>query len=317
MTAPSWMTTRLPIRTRSRIETRAWMTQSSPICAPRPIVDVRMHDRARADPRAVADDRERTDRRVRRRASRRRRRTASGGCRAAGATDRANSSTALANARYGCAVAQHRARRRFGAARRGSRPRRASRAAPRAYLGLAKKVRSPGPASSMPATRWISISPSPSSRQPRRSAMSLSFKTRSIRGSTGGSRTIRSSLRSARKTGEVLEPETQRDVADVLHAPLRVEADGATQLRQRRALARCATSPTVEAVPRAPHREVVADQAEGEVVGEDVGPGHEHQQPGQRRSRPNRWSARSGASRGRAQLRAQARASRLRLESSG
>ncbi len=45
-----------------------------------------------------------------------------------------------------------------------------------AYLGLLKKVRSPAPASSIPATRWISMSPSPSRRQPSRSDRSRSFK---------------------------------------------------------------------------------------------------------------------------------------------
>ena len=43
------------------------------------------------------------------------------------------------------------------------------------YFGLARNVRSPGPASWMPATRVISSSPSPSSRQSSRSASSRSF----------------------------------------------------------------------------------------------------------------------------------------------
>ena len=38
MTAPSWMTTRLPTVTRSRSDTRAWITQSSPMTAPSPMV---------------------------------------------------------------------------------------------------------------------------------------------------------------------------------------------------------------------------------------------------------------------------------------
>ena len=61
--------------------------------------------------------------------------------------------------------------------RRQSPPTRACGASSAAYFGLAKKVRSPGPASSMPATRRISMSPSPSRRHPRRSAMSRSFKS--------------------------------------------------------------------------------------------------------------------------------------------
>ena len=103
-TAPSCRMTRLPMRTRSRIDTRAWMTQSSPISTPRPIDDVRVHDRARADPRAVADHGERADRRRRRRARRRRPTAASGCTPAGGRRGSAKSSTACANARYGCAM---------------------------------------------------------------------------------------------------------------------------------------------------------------------------------------------------------------------
>jgi len=44
------------------------------------------------------------------------------------------------------------------------------------YRGLAKNVRSPACAVSIPATRRISISPSPSSRHSRRAATSRSFK---------------------------------------------------------------------------------------------------------------------------------------------
>ena len=73
-------------------------------------------------------------------------------------------------------VAQHRARRRLGRRPRMTAEARVARSS-WLYFGLVKKVRSPGPASSMPATRWISISPSPSRRQPRRSAISLSFNT--------------------------------------------------------------------------------------------------------------------------------------------
>src|SRR2546422_4467716 len=44
-----------------------------------------------------------------------------------------------------------------------------------AYLALARKVMSPGPAASSVATRVISMLPSPSRRQSRRSASSLSL----------------------------------------------------------------------------------------------------------------------------------------------
>ena len=47
-----------------------------------------------------------------------------------------------------------------------------------AYFGFARNVRSPGPASSRPATRVTSIAPSPSRRQPRRWASSASVMRR-------------------------------------------------------------------------------------------------------------------------------------------
>ena len=97
---------------RARESTRAsGCTQSSPIVAPAPIDDMRMDDRARADRRAGADDDER------------RRSTTSGpsvggGSIAAsalmpgaGRAGGVSSATASANARYGSARAQHRARR--------------------------------------------------------------------------------------------------------------------------------------------------------------------------------------------------------------
>src|SRR4029079_13734914 len=56
----------------------------------------------------------------------------------------------------------------------------------RAYFGLVKKVRSPGPAPSIAATFLISISPSPSRRHPRRSASSFSFKMTEVYPSTRG-----------------------------------------------------------------------------------------------------------------------------------
>src|SRR5438105_3242389 len=54
------------------------------------------------------------------------------------------------------------------------------------YFGFATKVRSPASARSMPATRWISIPPSPSSRQSRRSAISRNFKIWAVGRRSGG-----------------------------------------------------------------------------------------------------------------------------------
>src|SRR5579859_4295407 len=51
-----------------------------------------------------------------------------------------------------------------------------------AYLRFAKNVRSPRSARSMPATRRISIAPSPSRRHPRRSAISFSFNVCAVYG---------------------------------------------------------------------------------------------------------------------------------------
>ena len=81
-----------------------------------------------------------------------------------------------ANARYGSAV------RSIGHGAAGASSARITAAArvdlsAVAYRGLAKKVRSPASAVSMPATPRISTPPSPSSRQSSRSATSRSFKT--------------------------------------------------------------------------------------------------------------------------------------------
>ena len=137
---------------------------------------VRMHDRPRPDPRAVADDGKRADRRVRRRSWRWPRHRQGGERPAAGATRPRRARRPCANARYGWRARSiaHGAPSALIAGNDGRRS--PSRFSAAAYLGLAKKVRSPAPASSIPATRWISMSPSPSRRQPRRSAMSRSFK---------------------------------------------------------------------------------------------------------------------------------------------
>ena len=83
--------------------------------------------------------------------------------------------------------AQHaRTAPRLGALAEDHRRRARRRADARRNLGLAKKVRSPARACSMPATPWMSISPSPSRRQSRRAARSRSFKAPSIPKEVGG-----------------------------------------------------------------------------------------------------------------------------------
>ena len=141
--------------------------------------DVGMDDRARADPGAVADHGERPDRRVGRNDRRRGHARKTMNARQAG--------------RFSIGEQLDRFRKRqvrmlnasiaHGAASAFSDRITADAAvvlSSRAYLGLVKNVRSPATASSMAATRVISISPSPSRRHSRRSAISLSFKMREV-----------------------------------------------------------------------------------------------------------------------------------------
>src|SRR5262245_39096890 len=86
----------------------------------------------------------------------------------------ANKPTALANARYGSAVRSTASRGAAASSRSSTADARVVARAGR-YLEFATNVRSPVPASSMPATRTISISPSPARRQASRSASSRSF----------------------------------------------------------------------------------------------------------------------------------------------
>src|SRR5262245_31665234 len=86
----------------------------------------------------------------------------------------ANKPTALANARYGSAVRSTASRGAAASSRSNTADARVVARAGR-YLEFATNVRSPVPASSMPATRTISISPSPSRRQASRSASSRNF----------------------------------------------------------------------------------------------------------------------------------------------
>src|SRR6188768_4107542 len=92
-----------------------------------------------------------------------------------------------------------------------------------AYLGLVKNVRSPAPASSMPATREISISPSPCRRHSRRSAMSRSFNGESIPSRRGDRAPLEEPC-------EVLELECARDLVHLPAARLAVECDRRAEL---------------------------------------------------------------------------------------
>src|SRR4026208_1057844 len=100
-----------------------------------------------------------------------------------------------------------------------------------AYLGLVKTVRSPAPASSMPATREISISPSPCRRHSRRSAMSRSFNAESIPSPRGD----RAPLRDPRDEPQL---ECARALVHLPAARLAVECDRRAELRERGALFR-------------------------------------------------------------------------------
>ena len=92
-----------------------------------------------------------------------------------------------------------------------------------AYLGLLKKETSPGPADSRDATRVISMSPSPSRRQPRRSASSRSVKAGGVYHAPSRlalRRTACGVLRRRERVGhhardkqrQILEPQPHRDV---------------------------------------------------------------------------------------------------------
>ena len=116
-----------------------------------------VHDRARADARAVADDGERPDRHAGAERHVLRRSPPSRCTPGGGRHGSAKSSTARANARYGW-----RARSIAHGAASAVSPRMTAEArvvrSAAAYLGLVKKVRSPGTASSIPATPRMSMS---------------------------------------------------------------------------------------------------------------------------------------------------------------
>src|SRR4029079_9770151 len=136
------------------------------------------------------------------------------------------------------------------------------------YFGFARNVMSPGPAASTPATRTMSREPSPSRRQPSRSASSESFTE--WKGRAG--RTI-SRARGGHAVDErrqMLEAERRRDGLQARLPRSGVLDEQATQLRQRRSgLERRADAR--ERLTRAANREVVADDTEREVVRDQVG----------------------------------------------
>ncbi len=106
--------------------------------------------------------------------------------------------------------------------------------------------------------------------------------------------------RALEECGEMLEAELQRHVADVPGSLLRLEADGAPQLRERRAPLR-PPAHDLEATSRTHHRQVVADQPESEIVRDQIRSRAGASADPRARIPPNRCSARSGACLDRAQ----------------
>src|SRR6185369_12436128 len=140
----------------------------------------------------------------------------------------ANNPTALANARYGSAVCSTASRGAAASSRSRTAEARVVASAGR-YFELATNVRSPGPASSMPATRTMSISPSPSRRQASRSASSLSFI-----GEWWVPRISRASDGNAfEKRREMLQSQLLLDLADAPAPGVAVEQRGFAELRER------------------------------------------------------------------------------------
>ena len=173
MTAPFCMMTRLPMRTRSRIETCACMTQSSPISAPRPIVTcgctmVRAPIRA---PSATDDEGANAGigAIVAPGSTYARRCTPAGGRHSS-----ANSATARANARYGSSARStaHGASVTPGAAMTADA---CVFRSPASVLVVGEEGQVAGRRISSEATRVISMSPSPSKAQESRAARSRSF----------------------------------------------------------------------------------------------------------------------------------------------
>src|SRR5690606_37958422 len=142
-----------------------------------------------------------------------------------------------------------------------------------AYLGLARNVTSPGPASSREATDRMSMVPSPSRRQPSRSASSASFTAAGVYTRPSGA-LIGYPLDERCETFEAERfgrggNARGADVARLTErvgnrGQMRRRLDGPLHARERAA--------------GAAHREVVTDGAEGEVPGDEVGTGNEEQE---------------------------------------
>src|SRR5450759_3998164 len=130
----------------------------------------------------------------------------------------------------------------------------------------------------MAATRWISPSPSPSRRQPRRSDSSRSFKvSRSISRGFDGS--------SFEKTRKAREPELVRDGTDARRPLTRRKPLDPGQCGEERVRLQLPFY-AVQPLARTAHREKVPDNTEGEVVARHVRTGESRQ--GKREQEPNR-----------------------------
>src|SRR4029453_1292371 len=131
-----------------------------------------------------------------------------------------------------------------------------------AYLGLARNVRSPGPASSIFATRRISIAASPSTGHSKRRASSPSVTiSRISRGRRGHL------LDEASHFGHV---QAVRDIGNHAVTGRGIERKRASQLGQRRARHN-RPGDLVQALDRTPPRQKVTDDREGKQIAENVG----------------------------------------------
>ena len=226
---------------------------------------VREDDGAIADRRALAN-RRRTRRSTRpRRAAHRRRPRRARARRAPGARRARTVRTARANARYGSRVRSIAHGAGGASSLQRGRPRPASCASAVSYFGLARKVTSPGSASWMPATRTISISPSPSRRQARRSASSRSFTMRKIVSERVRAGVHERSIATFEEFREMLQAQAGGDVVNPRLARRRLQHGDVAQLAQRRTRAP-GPRDAVQTLRRAAHGQPVTDHAKREVA---------------------------------------------------
>ena len=153
-----------------------------------------------------------------------------------------------------------------------------------AYLALVKKVRSPGPASSIPATPRMSMSriAFEPALEARRNVLEfqgpgVSHTDRAVRRRGQVVRTWSIAVRS-KKLARCSRLRRTATSCTRCFACGRLESDRAAQLGERRAPFG-APAHDGQPLPRAPHREIVADQPERKVVGDRVGAGYEEEQP--------------------------------------